>query len=87
MLSTHRPGVIHDVQIRVWKRRARKRNGQALEDDQPLQPVALLFVLAMVMELIQAFANILSVRWAFEGSVTPGTYCTAQGGFALQLAL
>lgn len=32
----------------------------------------------MCMELIQAFSNLMSVRWAFQGATTEGQYCTAQ---------
>lgn len=32
----------------------------------------------MFMELIQSFANILSIPWAFQGVTTEGRYCTAQ---------
>jgi len=50
-----------------------------LADDAPTQPVALLFILAMCMELIQAFAGVMSVRWSWQGATTEGTYCTLQG--------
>ncbi|KAF9511422.1 hypothetical protein BS47DRAFT_1171749 [Hydnum rufescens UP504] len=30
------------------------------------------------MDIIQAMGNILTVRWAFNGKVTEGSYCTAQ---------
>ena len=53
-----------------------------LEGDEPLQPVALLFILTMCMELLQAFANVMSVRWGWQGATTEGGYCTVQGKFA-----
>ena len=61
------------------KRWRRKRAGRMLVEDGSTQPVALLFVLAMSMELVQAFASILSIRWSWQGAATEGTYCTAQG--------
>lgn len=67
-----------ELQTRTLKRWKRKRQGRALAEDAPLEPVAFLFILAMCMELIQSFANILSVRWAFQGATTKGHYCTAQ---------
>ena len=53
--------------------------GHVLAEDEPIQPVALLFVLAMCMELVQAFANVMSIRWSWQGAATEGTYCTTQG--------
>lgn len=64
--------------MRTLKRWKRKREGRSLAEDEPFEPVALLFILAMCMELVQAFANIMSVRWAFQGATTQGNYCTAQ---------
>ena len=61
------------------KRWRRKRVGHVLAEDEPLQPVALLFVLAMSMELVQAFANVMNIRWSWQGAATEGTYCTTQG--------
>ncbi|KAF9514269.1 hypothetical protein BS47DRAFT_882186 [Hydnum rufescens UP504] len=43
-----------------------------------LQPVSLLFLIAIFMDSIQAMGNILNVRWAFNGKVTEGSYCTTQ---------
>lgn len=71
-------GLLIVVATRTIKRHSRRRAGRALAEDEPIQPVALLFILAMCMELVQAFANILSVRWAFQGATTEGGYCTAQ---------
>ncbi|KAF8310399.1 hypothetical protein DL93DRAFT_1652724 [Clavulina sp. PMI_390] len=71
-------GLLTVVVIRTIKRWKRRRAGTPLRTDEPLQPVALLFILAMCMELIQSFANILSARWAFQGATTEGRYCTAQ---------
>ncbi|KAF9514274.1 hypothetical protein BS47DRAFT_883110 [Hydnum rufescens UP504] len=34
--------------------------------------------MAMLMDSIQAIGNILCVRWAFDGKVTEGPYCTTQ---------
>ena len=53
--------------------------GRVLAEDGSTQPVALLFVLAMCMELVQAFANVMSIRWSWQGAATEGTYCTTQG--------
>ncbi|KAF9514277.1 hypothetical protein BS47DRAFT_1343219 [Hydnum rufescens UP504] len=47
-------------------------------EDSPLQPLSLLFLIAIFMDSIQAMGNILSARWAFHGKVTEGSYCTAQ---------
>lgn len=66
------------LQTRVIKRWRRKHRGEALAEDEPLQPVSILFLLVMFMELIQALGNVLSVRWAFQGATTEGHYCTAQ---------
>src|ERR1700733_12413970 len=62
--------------VKHWRR---KRMGHVLAEDELIQPVALLFVLAMCMELVQAFANVMSVRWSWQGVATEGTYCTTQG--------
>jgi len=70
-------------QLRALKRWNRIRDSRVLEEDEPLQPVALLFILAMCMELLQAFTNIMSVRWGWQGATTEGRYCTVQGKFAV----
>lgn len=46
----------------------------------PVQPVAILFILAMVMELVQAFSLMLTVKWPIYGAAVEGSYCGAQGG-------
>ncbi|KAF9511424.1 hypothetical protein BS47DRAFT_1383426 [Hydnum rufescens UP504] len=43
-----------------------------------LQPVSLLFLIAIFMDSIQAMAGILTVRWVYDGKVTEGSYCTTQ---------
>ncbi|KAF9514279.1 hypothetical protein BS47DRAFT_1485150 [Hydnum rufescens UP504] len=47
-------------------------------EDSSLQPVSLLFFIAMFMDSIQAMGSILTARWAFDGKVTEGSYCTSQ---------
>ncbi|KAF9503053.1 hypothetical protein BS47DRAFT_895225 [Hydnum rufescens UP504] len=47
-------------------------------EDCPLQPVSLLFLVAVFMDSVQALAGILAARWAFYGKVTEGSYCTTQ---------
>ncbi|KAF8305771.1 hypothetical protein DL93DRAFT_2089256 [Clavulina sp. PMI_390] len=71
-------GLLLVVLIRTIKRWNRQRTGNALPTDEPIQPVAALFLLAMCMELGQAVANIMSIRWAFQSATTEGHYCTAQ---------
>ena len=56
-----------------------RRSKQFGGDDPPMQPVSILFLFAIFMDSIQAIGSILNVRWAFEGQVTEGTYCNAQG--------
>ncbi|KAF9514267.1 hypothetical protein BS47DRAFT_1343198 [Hydnum rufescens UP504] len=46
--------------------------------DSSFQPVSLLFLIAIFMDSIQATANILNARWAFNGKVTEDSYCTTQ---------
>jgi len=47
-------------------------------EDSSLQPISVLFLLAISMDSIQALGSILSARWAFDGKITEGSYCTAQ---------
>ncbi|KAF9517168.1 hypothetical protein BS47DRAFT_1483386 [Hydnum rufescens UP504] len=49
-------------------------------EDSALQPVSVLFLCAIFMDkrVIQAVGSILSARWAFDGAVIEGSYCTAQ---------
>ncbi|KAF9510012.1 hypothetical protein BS47DRAFT_1396408 [Hydnum rufescens UP504] len=55
-------------------------HGDWVSEDYSLQPVSLLFLVAifMDMQVIQAMGNILTARWAFNGKVTEGSYCTTQ---------
>lgn len=45
---------------------------------QHLQPLSVLFLFAILFDMMQAFANVLCARWAFKGRVEEGAYCTAQ---------
>ncbi|KAF9510011.1 hypothetical protein BS47DRAFT_1396406 [Hydnum rufescens UP504] len=55
-------------------------HGDWVPEDYSLQPVSLLFLVAIFMDtqVIQAMGNILTARWAFNGKVTEGSYCTTQ---------
>ncbi|KAF8320617.1 uncharacterized protein EI90DRAFT_3080787 [Cantharellus anzutake] len=43
-----------------------------------IQPISVLFLCAIFIDVIGGVGNILSVRWAFTGEVVEGPYCTAQ---------
>ncbi|KAF9510007.1 hypothetical protein BS47DRAFT_111595 [Hydnum rufescens UP504] len=47
-------------------------------EDCPLQPVSLLFLVAVFMDGVHAVPGFLAARWAFYGEVTEGSYCTTQ---------
>lgn len=51
-------------------------------DEGYLQPVSVLFLVAIFMDSVEAFGSVLSSKWAFDGMVTEGTYCTVQCTFA-----
>ncbi|KAF8340417.1 uncharacterized protein EI90DRAFT_3285819 [Cantharellus anzutake] len=53
-------------------RRAYRKRASGLDPGSKfgLQPISVLF--------LQGISNIMSVKWAFEGEVTEGSYCTAQ---------
>lgn len=61
--------------------RARVMRHQLDPPDGFLQPVSILFLVAIFMDSIEAFGFVLSVKWAFDGKITEGTYCIAQGVF------
>lgn len=69
------------TQTRAYKRHRLRRQGLKPRDDR-VQPVAVLFILAMIMELVQAFSLMLTARWPIDGATVEGNYCTAQGEFA-----
>ncbi|KAF8336641.1 uncharacterized protein EI90DRAFT_3046611 [Cantharellus anzutake] len=48
------------------------------DDRVGLQPVSVLFLWAIFLDMIQGASNILSIRWAFLGEVVEDEYCTAQ---------
>ncbi|KAF8314365.1 uncharacterized protein EI90DRAFT_3090513 [Cantharellus anzutake] len=43
-----------------------------------VQPMSVLFLFALSLNAIQGTSNVMSVKWALEGEVTEGSYCTAQ---------
>ncbi|KAF8314363.1 uncharacterized protein EI90DRAFT_465085 [Cantharellus anzutake] len=51
---------------------------RAGDPDSKLQPISVLFLCAIFLDVIQGISNILSVKWAFQGEITEGSYCTAQ---------
>lgn len=64
-------------QIRVCKMYMKHH---VFDDGAPLlQPVSIFFLVAMLMDGIQAFGNTLSIAWAFHGSIAAGPYCSMQG--------
>lgn len=61
------------------KRPQATKTGANEEDEKFLQPVEAVFLFAIFMDLVQGVAQVLSARWAFQGQVTEGGYCSAQG--------
>ncbi|KAF8336639.1 uncharacterized protein EI90DRAFT_3046603 [Cantharellus anzutake] len=57
-------------------RQAQKRYRRGFEYEP--EPISVLFLFAISLDAIQGISNVMSVKWAFEGEVTEGSYCTAQ---------
>ncbi|KAF8320616.1 uncharacterized protein EI90DRAFT_2606981 [Cantharellus anzutake] len=57
----------------------RGRNSTSGPSTEPwLQPISILFLCAIFLDVIYAVSNILSIRWALSGEVIEGSYCTTQ---------
>ncbi|KAF9505895.1 hypothetical protein BS47DRAFT_484443 [Hydnum rufescens UP504] len=69
--------VLFVISIRHAIKHYRLYGGWGAEDS-PLQPVSVLFLIAIFMDSIQAMGNILNARWTFNGKITEGSYCTTQ---------
>ncbi|KAF8334923.1 uncharacterized protein EI90DRAFT_3048911 [Cantharellus anzutake] len=65
-------------QVRKKRRESRNRvPGSGVEPQ--LQPISVLFLCAIFTDTIHGISNTLSIKWAYAGKVTEGSYCTAQG--------
>ncbi|KAF8341446.1 uncharacterized protein EI90DRAFT_3033995 [Cantharellus anzutake] len=60
----------------------KRRSGTPGSSGEPwIQPISILFLCAIFMDMVHGISNILTIRWALAGEVTEGAYCTTQSVF------